>query len=42
VRDPAQLEDDERLQVRVAGGRFPVRVDRGGQNVSGTREDESS
>jgi exodeoxyribonuclease VII large subunit len=29
VRDPSEVSDDERLQVRVAGGRFPVRVDRG-------------
>jgi exodeoxyribonuclease VII large subunit len=29
VRDPAEVGDDERLQVRVAGGRLPVRVDRG-------------
>jgi exodeoxyribonuclease VII large subunit len=28
VRDPAEVGDDERLQVRVAGGRLPVRVDR--------------
>jgi exodeoxyribonuclease VII large subunit len=28
VRDPAQVGDDERLTVRVAGGRLPVRVDR--------------
>jgi exodeoxyribonuclease VII large subunit len=28
VRDPAAVDDDERLQVRVAGGRLPVRVDR--------------
>jgi exodeoxyribonuclease VII large subunit len=28
VRDPAAVADDERLQVRVAGGRLPVRVDR--------------
>jgi exodeoxyribonuclease VII large subunit len=35
VRDPAQVADDERLLVRVAGGRLPVRVDR-----SGTGQDE--
>jgi exodeoxyribonuclease VII large subunit len=29
VRDPAGVADDERLTVRVAGGRLPVRVDRG-------------
>ena len=29
VRDPAAVADDERLTVRVAGGRLPVRVDRG-------------
>ena len=29
VRDPAEVADDERLTVRVAGGRLPVRVDRG-------------
>jgi exodeoxyribonuclease VII large subunit len=29
VRDPAGVSDDERLTVRVAGGRLPVRVDRG-------------
>jgi exodeoxyribonuclease VII large subunit len=28
VRDPAEVADDERLLVRVAGGRLPVRVDR--------------
>jgi exodeoxyribonuclease VII large subunit len=28
VRDPAEVGDDEQLQVRVAGGRLPVRVDR--------------
>jgi exodeoxyribonuclease VII large subunit len=28
VRDPAAVADDERLVVRVAGGRLPVRVDR--------------
>jgi exodeoxyribonuclease VII large subunit len=28
VRDPAEVGDQERLQVRVAGGRLPVRVDR--------------
>ena len=28
VRDPADVADGERLRVRVAGGRFPVRVDR--------------
>jgi exodeoxyribonuclease VII large subunit len=28
VRDPAEVTDDERLSVRVAGGRLPVRVDR--------------
>jgi exodeoxyribonuclease VII large subunit len=28
VRDPAAVADRERLQVRVAGGRLPVRVDR--------------
>jgi exodeoxyribonuclease VII large subunit len=28
VRDPADVADDERLSVRVAGGRLPVRVDR--------------
>jgi exodeoxyribonuclease VII large subunit len=33
VRDPAEVADDERLTVRVAGGRLPVRVD---------RQDESS
>jgi exodeoxyribonuclease VII large subunit len=26
VRDPAEVADDERLHVRVAGGRFAVRV----------------
>ena len=34
VRDPAAVADDERLLVRVAGGRLPVRVDR--------REDDPS
>jgi exodeoxyribonuclease VII large subunit len=34
VRDPADVADDERLTVRVAGGRLPVRVDR--------REDDPS
>jgi exodeoxyribonuclease VII large subunit len=28
VRDPAEVADGERLLVRVAGGRLPVRVDR--------------
>jgi exodeoxyribonuclease VII large subunit len=28
VRDPGDVGDDERLSVRVAGGRLPVRVDR--------------
>jgi exodeoxyribonuclease VII large subunit len=28
VRDPAEVADDERLLVRVSGGRLPVRVDR--------------
>ena len=28
VRNPAEVGDEERLQVRVAGGRLPVRVDR--------------
>jgi exodeoxyribonuclease VII large subunit len=28
VRDPGEVADDERLSVRVAGGRLPVRVDR--------------
>ncbi len=28
VRDPAEVGDDERLSVRLAGGRLPVRVDR--------------
>ncbi len=28
VRDPAQVDDDEALTVRLAGGRLPVRVDR--------------
>jgi exodeoxyribonuclease VII large subunit len=28
VRDPADVSDGEPLQVRVAGGRLPVRVDR--------------
>jgi exodeoxyribonuclease VII large subunit len=36
VRDPAEVADEERLLVRVAGGRLPVRVDR-----SGTGEDGS-
>ena len=27
-RDPGEVADDERLSVRVAGGRLPVRVDR--------------
>jgi exodeoxyribonuclease VII large subunit len=34
VRDPVTVADDERLTVRVAGGRLPVRVDR--------REDDPS
>ncbi len=34
VRDPAVVSDDERLTVRVTGGRLPVRVDR--------REDDPS
>ena len=28
VRDPAEVADEERLSVRLAGGRLPVRVDR--------------
>jgi exodeoxyribonuclease VII large subunit len=32
VRDPAEVADDERLTVRVAGGRLPVRVDRTSEN----------
>ncbi|MGY1695215.1 Exodeoxyribonuclease VII large subunit [Geodermatophilus saharensis] len=28
VREPGEVADDERLSVRVAGGRLPVRVDR--------------
>src|SRR3954471_18177100 len=28
VRDPVEVGDDERLDVRVAGGRIPVRVAR--------------
>src|SRR3954466_9396697 len=36
VRDPGAVADDERLQVRVAGGRLPVRVERSG---TGTGED---
>jgi exodeoxyribonuclease VII large subunit len=28
VRNPAEVADDERLRVRLAGGRLPVRVDR--------------
>jgi exodeoxyribonuclease VII large subunit len=28
VRDPSEVVDDERLRVRLAGGRLPVRVDR--------------
>ena len=35
VRDPAEVADDERLQVRVAGGRLPVRVDRGTDGEDG-------
>jgi exodeoxyribonuclease VII large subunit len=53
VRDPAAVADGERLQVRVAGGRLPVRVDRtpnptgttGGPGTgtgSTTREDDPS
>ncbi|MGY1854842.1 exodeoxyribonuclease VII large subunit [Modestobacter sp. SYSU DS0290] len=37
VRDPAEVGDGEQLQVRVAGGRLPVRVDR-----TGTGEDDRS
>jgi exodeoxyribonuclease VII large subunit len=29
VRHPSEVTDDERLSVRLAGGRLPVRVDRG-------------
>ncbi|WP_448614086.1 exodeoxyribonuclease VII large subunit [Modestobacter sp. URMC 112] len=36
VRDPAEVGDGERLQVRVAGGRLPVRVDRRGTGEDGT------
>ena len=35
VRDPGEVGDDERLQVRVAGGRLPVRVDRRGTGEDG-------
>jgi exodeoxyribonuclease VII large subunit len=35
VRDPGEVADGERLRVRVAGGRLPVRVDR-----SSDQEDE--
>jgi exodeoxyribonuclease VII large subunit len=36
VRDPAEVGDDERLQLRVAGGRLPVRVDRTRSGEDGT------
>ncbi|MBY3554838.1 exodeoxyribonuclease VII large subunit [Modestobacter lapidis] len=36
VRDPAEVGDAERLQVRVAGGRLPVRVDRSATGEDGT------
>jgi exodeoxyribonuclease VII large subunit len=35
VRDPAEVGDDERLLVRVAGGRLPVRVDRSSEKEDG-------
>ena len=38
VRDPGEVADDERLAVRVAGGRLPVRVDRSADR----REDGAS
>jgi exodeoxyribonuclease VII large subunit len=36
VRDPAEVDDAEQLQVRVAGGRLPVRVDRAATGEDGT------
>jgi exodeoxyribonuclease VII large subunit len=36
VRDPAEVGDAEQLQVRVAGGRLPVRVDRAATGEDGT------
>ncbi|MEX5718501.1 exodeoxyribonuclease VII large subunit [Geodermatophilus maliterrae] len=39
VRDPAEVGDDERLSVRVAGGRLPVRVDRDTGGVGGGGQD---
>ena len=36
VRDPAEVKDDELLQVRVAGGRLPVRVDRSANQEDST------
>jgi exodeoxyribonuclease VII large subunit len=41
VRDPAEVGDDERLSVRVAGGRLPVRVDRGDGPVEPGGQDEA-
>lgn len=35
VRDPAEVADGERLQVRVAAGRLPVRVDRSATGEDG-------
>ncbi|MCW2741946.1 MAG: xseA [Blastococcus sp.] len=42
VRDPAEVADGELLRVRVAGGRLPVRVDRGADQTSPTPEDEKA
>ena len=36
VRDPAEVGEGEQLQVRVAGGRLPVRVDRAATGEDGT------
>jgi exodeoxyribonuclease VII large subunit len=36
VRDPAEVAEGELLQVRVAGGRLPVRVDRPATGEDGT------
>jgi exodeoxyribonuclease VII large subunit len=42
VRDPADIADGELLRVRVAGGRFAVRVDSGAPSDPTTPEDEQA
>src|SRR3954470_7734409 len=40
VRDPADVADGELLRIRLAGGRLPVRVDRGAPSDPTTPEDD--